>query len=182
MQILRFFCIYYSYSLATLDKILWEAVKSGVACIACKCGQCLNFYSLFICQDENQSTVFSWFLLELMCVRQIPFLQVQPNYYYKQKIHQIIKRSQMPQHDRFEQNGIKHQERSPALSIIIPKISSQTKLQRLLFLQLLCNCWEKQQSFWILWQDNKKLHMVKWYERRRIKIISYYQTFYWILY
>jgi len=31
----------------------------------------------------------------------------------------------MPQHDRFEQNGIKHQERSPALSIIIPKISSQ---------------------------------------------------------
>ena len=28
-------------SLATLDKILWEAVKSGVACIGCKCGQCL---------------------------------------------------------------------------------------------------------------------------------------------
>ena len=104
-----------------------------------------------------------------MYVRQIPFLQVQPNYYYKQKIHQIIKRSQMPQHDRFEQNGIKHQERSPALSIIIPKISSQTRLQRLLFLQLLCNCWEKQQSFWILWQDNKKLHLVKWYETRRIK-------------
>ena len=31
-----------SDSLATLDKILWEAVKSGVACIGCKCGQCLN--------------------------------------------------------------------------------------------------------------------------------------------
>ena len=29
-------------SLATLDKILWQAVKSGVACIACKCGQCLK--------------------------------------------------------------------------------------------------------------------------------------------
>ena len=29
-------------SLATLDKILWEAVKSGVACIGCKCGQCLK--------------------------------------------------------------------------------------------------------------------------------------------
>ena len=30
-------------SLATLDKILWEAVKSRVACIGCKCGQCLTF-------------------------------------------------------------------------------------------------------------------------------------------
>ena len=30
------------YSLATLDKILREAVKSGVACIGCKCGQCLK--------------------------------------------------------------------------------------------------------------------------------------------
>ena len=27
-------------SLATLDKILWVAIKSGVACIGCKCGQC----------------------------------------------------------------------------------------------------------------------------------------------
>ena len=34
-------------SLATLDKILWEAFKSGVACIGCKCGQCLSFY--FFC-------------------------------------------------------------------------------------------------------------------------------------
>ena len=32
------------YSLATLDKILREAVKSGVACIGCKCGQCLMFF------------------------------------------------------------------------------------------------------------------------------------------
>lgn len=31
----------------------------------------------------------------------------------------------MPQHDRFEQNGIQLHGRSPALSIIIPKISSQ---------------------------------------------------------
>ena len=33
-------------SLATLDKILWEAVKSGVACIGCKCCQCLNYVFL----------------------------------------------------------------------------------------------------------------------------------------
>ena len=43
-KITRFLTNHYPipYSLATLDKILWEAVKSGVACIGCKCGQCLN--------------------------------------------------------------------------------------------------------------------------------------------
>ena len=52
------------HSLATLDKILWEAVKSGVACIACKCGQCLNlsnsskFSTLQMCKTFQRNGNF----------------------------------------------------------------------------------------------------------------------------
>ena len=42
-----------SYSLATLDKILWEAVKSGVACIGCKCGQNLT---VLVCLNKAKMT------------------------------------------------------------------------------------------------------------------------------
>ena len=46
-----FKCPWAPDSLATLDKILWEAVKSGVACIGCKCGQCLK--SIYFAWNPN---------------------------------------------------------------------------------------------------------------------------------
>ena len=42
------------YSPATLDKVLREAVKSGVACIGCKCGQCLRNSFFFPLIAESQ--------------------------------------------------------------------------------------------------------------------------------
>ena len=53
------------YSLATLDKILWEAVKSGVACIGCKCGQCLKWVHNFV------SPVFQGLLCGLIILVQV---------------------------------------------------------------------------------------------------------------